>query len=165
MDTPKVAAAEIDAVRRVVAAKKNSPFCKRRHSRNVENPPQQFRRDGFWKQMIVCMCTSVQRSGPNSRVSEFVREKPFPLSLAVCESKADLRSYAEKILRSRGLRFGPKIAKQIEKNFGWLRNNGWPRVEGQFFAVMHSPLGPHASSRIAAERRASHALMGRDGVS
>jgi len=155
--------AEVDAVRNVVSEEKDSPFCKRRHSRNVDNPPQQFRRDEFWKQMIVCMCTSVQRSGPNSLVSKFVREKPFPLDLETCESKDHLRLYAEEILHSRGLRFGPKIAQQIVKNLRFLRASGWQKVEAQFFAVIRSRLCQHGSSRIAAERQASRSLMGSEG--
>ena len=64
----------IDAVRNVVAAKRHDPFFKRRHERNVENPPTRFSREEFWRFMIVCICTSVQKSGPNSRVSKFVRD-------------------------------------------------------------------------------------------
>jgi hypothetical protein len=163
MNEPVVTTVEVNAIRTVVAAERDSPFCKRRHARNVENPPQQFRRGDFWKQMIVCMCTSVQRSGPTSHGSQFVREKPFPLTLSACESNANLCSYAENVLRSRGLRFGPKIAKQVGRNLSWLQSGGWQKVEEQFFAALQARPTQHGNSRIAAERQASRALMGRDG--
>ena len=71
--------------RSVVATQQSSAFFQRRHLRNVHNPRQLSKQD-FWRQMIVCMCTSVQPSGPNSWVSKLAREKPFPLDLSICES-------------------------------------------------------------------------------
>ena len=164
MNSPDVTAVEIEAVRSVVSSQRNNPFFQRRHHRNVLNPPLHFSNAAFWKQMIVCMCTSVQPSGPNSRLSQLAREKPFALNLAFCESKTDVRSYAEGTLRKHGLRFGPKIAKQIEVNLVWLRNGGWQTAETQFRAVLELSIGSPPSTRIAAERKASSALMGRAGA-
>jgi hypothetical protein len=154
----------IDAVRKIVEAKRQDPFFKRRHERNVKNPPHHFSRDQFWNQMIVCICTSVQKSGPKSRVSKFVREEPFPLRLVVCVEHNNLRQFAERILRSRGLRFGPKLAMQIEANMNWLEDGGWTTVEEQFgnlAALFRSAASPQ--QRIAAERRAARTVMGRNG--
>lgn len=154
----------VHAVRIIVEAKRQDPFFKRRHERNVKNPPLHFSREEFWRQMIVCICTSVQKSGPKSRVSQFVREEPFPLRLAVCLEDENLRQLAEDVLRSRGLRFGPKLAVQIEANMGWLNDGGWATVEEQF-----GKLGPGAEKwtspqqRIAAERQAARMVMGRNG--
>jgi hypothetical protein len=164
MNSLNVAIVEVEAVRSVVSTQRNNPFFQRRHNRNVLNPPIQFRNEVFWKQMVVCMCTSVQPSGPTSRLSQFAREQPFALDLVVCESNADLRSYAERTLREHGLRFGPKIAKQIVANLAWLRNGGWHTAETQFRAVLDLSLGSPPSTRIAAERKASNVLMGRSGA-
>lgn len=155
--------ANVEAARRIVALKRDTPFFQRRYRRNVLNRPQQFSKEEFWKQMIVCMCTSVQPSGPNSRLSKFVREKPFPLSLEVCEAETDLRGSAETILRGRGLRFGPKIAAQIEANLAWLRSGGWRTANDHFMALAQLPVSSPIDHRIAAERRAAGSLMGRSG--
>lgn len=163
MSDNRVTVANIEAARQIVASKRATPFFQRRYRRNVQDPPKHFSKEEFWKQMIVCMCTSVQRSGPNSRLSQFVREKPFPLTLAACESKADLRTDAETILRSRGLRFGPRIAGQIEANLAWLRNGGWDTAKGQFILLASLSANSPADHRIAAERRAARSLMGRNG--
>lgn len=154
----------IDAVRKIVAAKRQDPFFKRRQAKNVSSPPHAFSREDFWKWMVVCICTSVQKSGPNSRVSQFVREEPFPLRLAVCLGHENLHQFAEEVLRSRGLRFGPKLAMQIEANMNWLENDGWAMVEEQFDNLA-SFSGTDASPqrRIAAERRAARMVMGRKG--
>jgi hypothetical protein len=154
----------IDAVRKIVEAKRQDPFCKRRYAKNVVSSPQSFRRDAFWKWMIVCICTSVQKSGPNSRVSQFVREEPFPLRLAVCAGSANLRVFAEGILRSRGLRFGPKLAVQIDANMRWLDHGGWETVEEQFDNLASfSECAGSPQQRIAAERQAARMVMGRNG--
>jgi hypothetical protein len=142
----------IEAVRKIVDAKQQDPFFKRRHERNVKNPPLLFSRDQFWRQMIVCICTSVQKSGPKSRVSKFVREEPFQLRLAVCVGHENLRLFAEEILRSRGLRFGRKLAQQIEANMGWLKGGGWATVEEQFNKlVSFSGYSAYPQQRITAE--------------
>jgi hypothetical protein len=85
-----VSTAEVDAVRTVVAAQQQSRFLQSRRNRNVLHPPERLENETFWKQMVVCMCTSVQPSGPNSRVSKLARGNPFPLALETCESESDL---------------------------------------------------------------------------
>ncbi len=155
--------AVVEAVRSVVSAQRNSHFFQSRHNRNVLHRPEQLDHEVFWKQMVVCMCTSVQASGPNSRVSKLARENPFPLDLNVCESQVELRAYAEEILRGHGLRFGSKIAKQIETNLAWLRRGGWQTAHDQFMAVLRLPVESPSNIRITAERQASRMLMGRSG--
>ena len=49
----------VDAVGAVVGAKKNSPFCREPHRRNVLHPRQEFSNHQFWKQMVGCLCSSV----------------------------------------------------------------------------------------------------------
>jgi hypothetical protein len=154
----------IDAVRKIVDAKRQDPFFKRRHAKNVVSPSHAFSRENFWKWMVVCICTSVQKSGPNSRVSQFVREEPFPLRLAACVGHEELRLFAEEVLRSRGLRFGPKLAVQIEANMGRLKDGGWATVQEQFDKLASfsgNAASPH--QRIAAERQAARIVMGRNG--
>jgi len=159
----EIVPANIDAVKQIVAAKRLYRFFKSRHERNVANPPRQFSKDAFWRRMVVCICTSVQKSGPSSRVSKFVRERPFPLNLGVCEEKENLRSFAEEILRSRGLRFGPTIAQRIELNLRWLCNDGWPKVQEQFAKLCGLSQDTSPEARIAEEREAARLIMGRNG--
>jgi hypothetical protein len=156
----------VEAVRKLVDAKRQDPFFKRRHTKNVASPPRPFSPAEFWKWMVVCICTSVQKSGPNSRVSRFVREEPFPLRPEVCVENEKLRLVAAEILRNRGLRFGPKLAEEIETNMGWLKDGGWVTVE-QHFDQLASFSGKTVSPerRIAAERQAARVVMGRnDGL-
>jgi hypothetical protein len=160
-----VSTVEVEAVRMVVAAQLQSPFFRSRRNRNVLHPPDKLEKEVFWKQMVVCMCTSVQPSGPNSRVSRLARMSPFPLALGTCESQSDLLPYATETLSKHGLRFGPKIAAQIRANLSWLQKGGWQIVQGLFRTVINVSDGADSSMRIAAERQACRAIMGRrDGL-
>lgn len=161
MTVQDVSTSEVEAVRTIVATQQQSPFLRSRRNRNILHPPEDLEEVAFWKQMVVCMCTSVQPSGPNSRVSRLARENPFPLALETCESQSDLLTYAREVLSKHGLRFGPKIAAQIRTNLCWLQKCGWQTVRQLFRAVLDAPDG--ADTRIAAERQASRALMGRSG--
>jgi hypothetical protein len=95
-------------------------------------------------------------------VSKFVREDPFPLTLAVCESHTNLRLYAGKIISSRGLRFGPTIAKRIEANIAWLRDGGWKTVHAHFDELV-ALRKTAIADRIAAERAAARTVIGKLG--
>ena len=77
---PSIVRTHVEAAGQVVSAQRGTPFFQRRYRRNIQNPSQHFNKEEFWKQMVVCMCTSDQPSGPNGRLSKFVREKPFPLA-------------------------------------------------------------------------------------
>ena len=163
IESSVASAANIKAAREIVEQKRDTPFFQRRYRRNVLNRPQEFHREAFWKQMVVCMCTSVQPSGPNSRLSRFVRENPFPLSLDRSERMADLTAEAGAILSSRGLRFGPKIAEQIIANLAVLQTGMWETVAEQFTRLARFPVGSLPEGRIAEERRAARSVMGRRG--
>jgi hypothetical protein len=43
-------------------------------------------REDFWKQMVACLLTTQQRSGPTSAVTRFIRTAPFPLAYRTCPS-------------------------------------------------------------------------------
>lgn len=163
MTTQDVSTAEVDAVRTVVAAQQQSPFLQSRRNRNILHPPERLENEVFWKQMVVCICTSVQPSGPNSCVSRLARENPFPLALKTCQSQSDLLTYARETLSSHGLRFGPKIATQLRTNLSWLQKGGWQTVHALFKTVIDVPGDGDSITRIAAERQASRTLMGRSG--
>jgi hypothetical protein len=154
----------IEAVRKIVGARRQDPFFKRRQTKNVSSPSHTFNQEEFWKWMVVCICTSVQKSGPTSRVSQFVREEPFPLRFAVCAGHENLRQFAEEVLRSRRLRFGPKLAMQIEANMNWLEDGGWATVREQFDNLASfAGTATSPQQRIATERRAARMVMGRKG--
>lgn len=151
---------QIDAVKQIV--KSNRAAVRTRHAQNVTNPPRNFCKNEFWRSMVICLCTSQQKSGPKSPVWGFVQKNSFPLKLSECEAQKDLRKFAEEAIRRAGLRFSSRIAQQIDSNMAWLRNGGWGRAEQHFTKVRNSAQAS-IKSRILAERTAAQEFMGRKG--
>lgn len=156
--------AQIQAVRAIVEVASNTSLFLKRREINVLQPPHVFDRDAFWKQLVNCLCSSVQRVGPTSPVARFESMQPFPLSLETCESQADLQSYAGDELHKAGIRFGPTISRRIYKNLEWLRQGGWPRVEGAFHQLSQIPRNASAAACIALERDAARLATRLDGI-
>ncbi len=155
--------AHVDAVKVAVAAKKNSPFCLERHKRNVLNPPQEFSRNQFWKQLVGCLCSSVQKSGPDSALSQFLRKDPFSLSPNACEGQSYLGTYAHETISDSGLRFGPTISRRLVENLRWLHDGGWAHVKHEFLNLATIRRNAPARDCIAKERHAARLVMSMDG--
>lgn len=101
-----------------------------RREHNVERDFSRFSRDAFWKEMVVCLTTTQARSGPNSTVSRFARQKPFPLGYRDCRQRRNLASFAQRTLARGGIRRNVTIGKQIGENFRWLeKQGGWEEVK------------------------------------
>jgi len=109
---------------------KDNDLVVRRRERNVERGFSRFSRDAFWKEMVVCLLTTQARAGPNSAVSKFASQKPFPLRYRECREQRNLRSFAQRTLaRFGGIRRNVTISEQIRDNFRWLeKQGGWEEV-------------------------------------
>ena len=105
---------------------KNNSFVSNRIKRNTKGHNITLNKDIFWKEIVACLLTSQQKSGPNSAISRFLRENPFPLSLSVCQKKSNLNSFAEEILSQRkGIRFPTKIGSELAYNMIKLTDTRW----------------------------------------
>lgn len=141
--------ADIDRIRAAVAAKAESGLVRARIARNLaaEKPPVERAR--FWDVLVACLLTSVQRSGPDSPVSNFLNVKPFPLRLEVCESDCDLAPIAQAHLQGfGGIRFGPKIAKQLCLNVVQMKGGAWEECASELERL-------RTEQTVEAERRAA----------
>lgn len=146
----------VQCARRIVDSERSSQFFKNRYARNVANPPTQFSRDEFWKEMISCLCTSMQRASPNTPVGRLGFEKPFPLSLQICCSAASVDDLVRDVLSKRRLRFTSRIAKFAAENLGWLNGDGgWTVMESRFAALKESSNHGTEEERIQIERDAA----------
>lgn len=106
-------------------------------------------RGQFWEELILCLLTTQQRSGPNSPVGQFGMRKPFPLSHTDCAARDDLEQHILAVLKSHGgIRCAPTIARQATDNFKEMEAGLWPRT--------HSML-EHArrTGGVEAERKAA----------
>ena len=120
---------DVEKLKRFVAQYRDNPFVLRRKNRNIDNPPKRVSRGSFWHAMVTCMLTTQQRSGPDSPVSRFSRERPFPLAHKRCLDVPNLQSLILEALTSYGgIRMTDTIAKQLDHNLARLEGGLWPEV-------------------------------------
>jgi hypothetical protein len=142
----------VDALRAVVDANRNNSFFQRRYRRNVLGPPQTFTKEEFWRQQVACLSSSMQKSGPESALSRFLRLDPFPLALNTCSGREDLSKFAQRTISANGLRFGPTIGRRFAANLLWLDDGGWGQIEDQFNILCRLPRNAPAAECIRKER-------------
>lgn len=117
----------IDSVKDFYSKHENNTFVKIRKKRNIEKKDLNLTKEFLWQTLIICLLTSQQKSGPNSRVSLFCRSKPFPLDLKFCINNLNvLEIEAQKVLQSfGGLRRSTVIAEHLKENLQTLIDNNW----------------------------------------
>ncbi len=112
--------ADVERVCKLMDMMKDRPFVKNRQERNIvlEKLPK-FSRDRFWYVMVACLLSTQQRSGPGSRLANFLKSTPFPLRLSECEREIkSLSDFVEAKASEHGLRRGKKVGDAGATNFG-----------------------------------------------
>jgi hypothetical protein len=61
-----------------------SPFVRRRVERNLRDEKPLPSKNEIWLQLVACLLTTQQRSGPKSAVTRLIQTKPFPLAYDTC---------------------------------------------------------------------------------
>ena len=85
---------DIEAVKRVVQQQANHEVVR---SRNILRQGQPLER-GLWRAMLMCLLTTQNKSGRGSVVDSFLRQKPFPLTVALCRAQGnDLESFIHNV--------------------------------------------------------------------
>jgi len=131
----KISEKDIEIVSNFYKKHMNKNFVKNRIEKNVKGPCQNFSKDIFWNIMIACLLTTQQRSGPKSYVTKFLCTDPFPLTYEICSKKLVIQRYVERTITNfGGLRRGKTIGKEISKNYTWLNNFGWIKIEKTLIA-------------------------------
>ncbi len=114
----------------IVKANEKRTFVVNRKLRNLNGKiPSRSRKD-IWLTMAMCLFTTQQRSGPKSPISRFLLAEPFLLSLEECSKVNDIEKFIQqKIEEFGGIRFGPKIAKQMKHNYEVLFSGDWSTMD------------------------------------
>ena len=122
---------DIAKVRAFVDSRANDTFVKQRIAKNLSQQKPPISEEEFWEYLVDCLLTTQQKSGPKSRVTQFITTRPFPLRYDVCMShQDDLLDFAHKLLADfGGLRWPRQIAASIAANLGTLEGKwGWQKV-------------------------------------
>jgi hypothetical protein len=126
--TWKITDKDIKRVNDFVSQNKNS-FVTYRISKNVNRQNIKVDRNSILKNVIMCLLTSQQRSGPNSPIGMFLRKKPFPLTEEIISQQNDIEDFIRITLQQNGLnRFINRIPSYFSLNYNRLKNNNWEIV-------------------------------------
>jgi hypothetical protein len=116
-------------------------------------------REEFWKQLVLALLTSQQRSTKGSELDLFAQREPFPIALQIYEGKTDDEIKAA--LKS--FRFGRRITEYLRENYETLF--GGDGIWGEVCRVMEGLVEQkRAEPTIASkyrEREAAHLLSDR----
>lgn len=145
---------DVQRVKGAIAAKAESGLVKVRRARNLAAVKPPVTREQFWDVLVACLLTSVQRSGPDSFVSNFLKQTPLPLRLEVCQADCDVAAVAQaKLQRFGGIRFGKRIGEQLSANLVRVKGDAWTKYVDALDRL-------RTEQTVEAERRTARLLAG-----
>lgn len=141
--------ADAEKFRAFVALHENRPIVRRRTGRNLRDDKPPVQRADIWRQMVACLLTTQQRSGPTSAVTRFIRTDPFPLAYDACVRAHDAEALAKETLKSfGGLRRTGVVAREVGRNLKRLEAGLWQ-------AMLDALEGLWSARGVEAERSAA----------
>lgn len=120
---------DIEKVRVFLDQHRDGLFVRQRVEWNLRDDKPPVGKAEIWQQMVACLLTTQQRSGPTSAVSRFVRMQPFPLAYETCLGQSNVEEFARDTLtKFGGLRRTGILAGEIAKNLVLLEQGMWDRT-------------------------------------
>lgn len=119
-------------IQKIKNALKNNdnPFLKKRIKLNVEKKDIVINKDIVIKNLLMCLLTSQQRSGPNSPVGKFLNQIPFPISNKVITESENIELMIKQTLQKNGLtRYINKISSFFSENIDKINKDDWRILE------------------------------------
>jgi len=120
---------DIAKVKAFLKPRRDDLFVRQRVARNLRDNKPSVGKADVWLQIVACLLTTQQRSGPKSAVTRFIKTQPFPLSYETCLGHPDAGEFAKAVLTSfGGLRRTTIIAGQLAGNLRLLEEGLWQRT-------------------------------------
>ena len=121
---------DIKKINNFVALQINNPFVQRRIKQNIQKIRPEITKEHFWRVLVGCLLSTQQRSGPESKVNQFINFLPFSLTLELCSAnKENLVAFVHATLTNfGGIRRTSRIAEEVSTNFQWLEKDGWNSI-------------------------------------
>jgi hypothetical protein len=108
----------------------NNIFLKSRIKLNIEKKNIDISKDNIIRNIMMCLLTSQQRSGPNSPVGKFLNLKPFPITNKIISETENTELLIKQILQKNGLtRYINKISIFFSENIEKIKKNDWKIIE------------------------------------
>ncbi len=116
---------DIDKLIKFVEENRN-PFVDMIISRNINRQGICIDKETIIKNLLMCLLTSQQPSGPNTKVGLFFQKKPFPLTYSVISKSENINNLIKQTMLNNGLnRFINKIPNFFTENFNYLELTKW----------------------------------------
>lgn len=120
---------DVQKIKRVILNNDN-PFTLNRYERNVEKRNIIIDKEMVIKIMFLCLLTSQQRSGPNSNIAIFLKQKPFPITYDELEMNNNVEAFVKEVLINNGLtRYVNRISRFFAQNLDLIENEEWIILE------------------------------------
>lgn len=147
--------ADVGKVKAFYRRQRENPFVKNRIRCNLGPERPRVTISTFWKQLVGCLLTTQQRSGPGNPVHRFTRSRPFPLLYQDCSGADDLAEHALGVFkRFGGIRRTSKISEELAANMNYLKGGGWEATRDHLEKVRTT--GTAVAERNAARFLAKH---------
>ena len=116
---------EIQKVKNVMKENDNF-FLNNRRERNVKKKNIEIDKNIIILNLMMCLLTSQQRSGPNSVVGKFLSLKPFPITSELIAESENIELLIKQILKKNGLtRYINKISAFFTENIKKIELDNW----------------------------------------
>ncbi len=117
---------DIKKVKAFLDLHRDDLFVRQRIEWNLRDDKPPVKKEDFWQQMVACLLTTQQHSGPTSAVTRFIRTTPFPLAYKTCLEQHNVEKFAKATLtRFGGLRRTNLLAGEIATNLTRLEEGLW----------------------------------------
>lgn len=144
---------EIERIEEIVAAQEGNPFVQKRKEHNVEPTEIDVTESEFWDAHLTALLTSQQRSGPESPVSQFVKEEIHTIGLDECRDADDVQRFVAETLETHGgIRYYNNIGDACEKNLRRLDAGGWSELRDELDELIQLREREPKSADYATER-------------
>lgn len=125
----QIDAADVERARGFVALHRGNAFVQHRIKKNLAPTKPAVTKAQVWQEMVACLLTTQQRSGPQSHVTRFIKTEPSPLSYDICREKDDLNTFAlETLIQFGGIRRTRIIAREVAENYAALEKGLWEPI-------------------------------------
>tara|TARA_R110002126_G_C10487565_1_gene502764 strand:- start:68 stop:814 length:747 start_codon:yes stop_codon:yes gene_type:complete len=116
---------DIQKVKNVMKENDNF-FLNNRRERNVKKKNIEIDKNIIILNLMMCLLTSQQRSGPNSVVGKFLSLKPFPITSELIAESENIELLIKQILKKNGLtRYINKISAFFTENIKKIELDNW----------------------------------------
>lgn len=153
---------EISSIQEIITTQADNPFVQKRREHNVNKAEKNISETEFWNAHLTALLTSQQRSGPDSHVSQFVKNEIHSLSLRQCRNSNNISHFVSRTLKEHGgIRYYNKIGNACEKNLERLDSGGWTELWNELDKLIEIRTREPIEADFATERQVATFLSDR----